>query len=214
MCGIISFYCKDTTKNDLEVLKRVMIESRIRGKHASGIAWYNGRTILSVVEPMPIDQLVDEFNFDTLVHNKQVSMIAHARYSTSNLKYNQPIIGKHMAVAHNGVISQASPDTWEDTYGYKCETQNDSELLLRALEDEDSPFEVFPDASIAAVVLDDSGAIHAMRNGLRPLWCGKIGKGTVYASTFDILNRSGVKSIKMVKPNIKCKELQRRNMTL
>lgn len=212
MCGIIGFSSNNVTEKDIEVLKKVMIESRIRGKHASGIAWYNGKTILSVVVPMPIDTLVSEFDFNVLVRNKRVAMIAHARYSTSDIRFNQPIVGEHFAVAHNGVITQSDPKTWGKTYGYKCNTQNDSELLLRALENNDNPLDVFEDSSIAAVVLNDKGELIYMRNGARPLWMGKIGEGNVYASTYDILKRAGVKGISKISPS-DYKELQRRNIT-
>lgn len=211
MCGIIGFSSKNTTTKDIEILRKVMIESRIRGKHASGIAWSDGSSIHSRVLPVPIDQLVQEFDLHSLIHGGQISLIAHARYSTSDIKYNQPIIGDSLAIAHNGVITQDNPENWEKSYGFKCKTHNDSELLLRVLEKGKQPDKVFPDSSIAAVILTDKGQITAIRNGLRPLWQGKIGEGVVYASTYDILLRSGVKDIKKLKPDHKSDELQRRD---
>lgn len=211
MCGIIGFSSKNTTAKDIEILRKVMIESRIRGKHASGIAWSDGRSIHSKVLPIPIDQLVQGFDLHSLINGGQISLIAHARYSTSDIKYNQPIIGNTMAIAHNGVITQDNPENWEKTYGFKCVTQNDSELLLKALERGKQLDKMFPDSSIAAVILTKEGQIKAIRNGLRPLWQGKIGEGVVYASTYDILLRSGVKDIKKLKPDHKNDELQRRD---
>lgn len=211
MCGIIGFSSKNATASDIEILRKVMIESRIRGKHASGIAWSDGLSIHSRVLPIPIDQLVQKFDLHSLVRGGQISLISHARYSTSDIKYNQPIIGDTMAIAHNGVITQDSPENWEKSYGFKCETHNDSELLLRVLEKGKQPDKVFPDSSIAAVTLTKDGQIKAIRNGLRPLWQGKIGEGVVYASTHDILLRSGVKDIKKLKPDHKSDELQRRD---
>ena len=58
MCGIIGYSSEDVTSNDLGILKKVMIESRIRGKHASGAAWFDGNKICSLVKPIPIDKLV------------------------------------------------------------------------------------------------------------------------------------------------------------
>lgn len=211
MCGIIGFSSKNTTAKDIEILRKVMIESRIRGKHASGIAWSDGSSIHSKVLPVPIDKLIQGFDLNSLVVRGQISVIAHARYSTSDIKFNQPIIGKDMAIAHNGVITQDNPENWEKSYGFKCETYNDSELLLRVLEKGKQPDEVFPDSSIAAVILTIKGEIKAIRNGLRPLWQGKIGQGVVYASTYDILLRAGVKDIKKLKPDHKSDELQRRD---
>ena len=212
MCGIIGYYNKLTTKDDLETLKKVMIESRIRGKHASGIAWYNGDSIQSFVKPKPIDELVKKFNFSKLIYeDSAVSMIAHARYSTSDIRYNQPLIGDTLAIAHNGVITQSAPDTWEGLYGYKCKTKNDSELLLRALEHEDDVFEKFPDSSIATVVLYSTGVVQGYRNKYRPLWSGMIGHGIVWASTYDILDRAGVKNICKVSAVNPKQDLQRRS---
>ena len=211
MCGIIGFSSKNTTASDIETLRKVIIESRIRGKHASGIAWSDGISIHSRVLPIPIDQLVQKFDLHSLVRGGQISLIAHTRYSTSDIKYNQPIIGNTIAIAHNGVITQDNPENWEKSYGFKCETHNDSELLLRALERGKQPDKVFPDSSIAAVILTKEGQIKAIRNGLRPLWKGKIGEGVVYASTYDILFKSGVKDIKKLKPDYKSDELQRRD---
>ena len=187
-----------------------MIESRIRGKHASGVAWYDGKGIQSLVQPIAIYELVTKIDWNKLVINGKVTMIAHARYSTSNIKYNQPIIGESMAVVHNGVITQSDPQTWESQYGYKCESQNDSELILRAVEKNDNPLTKFPTSSIAAIILDDRGQLSYMRNSQRPLWMGKIGEGRVYASTYDILHRAGVV---MISPIIASdyKDLQRRN---
>ena len=198
MCGIIGYENKETTKQDLETLKKVLYESKIRGKHASGIAWYDGTDIQSYVKPISIDKLISEFDLNKLVHKGKVAMIAHARYSTSDIDYNQPILTETMAVVHNGVITQDSPSSWHDTYGYKCVGKNDSELILRALEQGKDPLLEFPDASISAVVLNNTGGLNYMRNARRPLWTGVIGKGTVVASTYDILNRAGVQNIQKI----------------
>ena len=54
MCGIIGFSSKSTSSEDIEILRKVMIESRIRGKHASGIAWSDGLSIHSKVLPIAL----------------------------------------------------------------------------------------------------------------------------------------------------------------
>lgn len=199
MCGVIGFASDNVTTADLAILRNVLIESRIRGKHASGVAWYNGHTIQSKSKPVPIDHFLRKFHLGNLLYDGcRVAMIGHTRYSTSDLAFNQPLVGDTMAIAHNGVISQADPATWKATYGYDCQTRNDSELLLRALEAGDDPFTKFPGASIAAVSVDDKGHVHYLRNGLRPLWKGRIGAGTVYGSTLAILQRAGVTDIERI----------------
>ena len=199
MCGIVGYYNKKTTDADLEVLKKVMIESRIRGKHASGVAWFDGNKIQSIIKPIPIDTLVEEINFNKLLYNStKISIIAHSRYCTSDIEFNQPIVSDKLAVVHNGVITQEPYETWEKNYGYKCVGKNDSELILRAIENGDNPIDKFPDASIASIVLDDSGNLESFRNPRRPMWIGVIGEGLVTASTYDILKRAGVKDIHKV----------------
>ena len=210
MCGIVGFSSNCVTDNDLKKLKQVMIESQIRGLHASGIAWFDGKSIQKYVKPIPMSELLKQFNLKIMLYSgKKIAMIAHTRYSTSGLKYNQPIVDSDFAIAHNGVITQLHPDKWKDKYGYTCNTNNDSELLLRAIQNGDDPIEIFCDSSIAAVVLNSSGEINYMRNHKRPIWIGKLGEGQIIASTYDILNRSGIINIQKIKSN---DELQCRNM--
>lgn len=201
MCGIVGFSSDRVTKHDLEQLSQVMIESRIRGKHASGIAWYDGNSIKSHVVPLPIDCMIETFSLHkTIYDNNKVSLIAHARYSTSDIRYNQPLVGNTIAIAHNGVITQIPFKSWKSIFGYQCKTENDSELLLHALEHGNDVFKAFPNSSISAVVLNANGQVSTMRNGIRPLWEGTIGNGRVIASTYDILNRANVKNIKKITP--------------
>lgn len=220
MCGIIGFKGKNVTQEHLRVLQKVMIESRIRGMHASGIAWCNNKgNILSVAVPIPIDKLVEEFNWSVFFPNNQkiapkVSLIAHARYSTSDIRYNQPIVGEHLAIVHNGVITQSDPNTWKKTYGYNCKTCNDSELILRCLEAGNDPISTFKDSSIAGIMLDEDGGIMCFRNFARPLWVGKIGESTVMASTRDILERAGVSGVKKFPSMDDHDDLQRRDIKL
>lgn len=192
MCGIIGFTSNKTTKKQLDAVKIVMTESRIRGMHASGIvAATDGKRLIKVVS-QPIDKLVQEIDWESMLGHK-VTIIAHARYSTSDINYNQPIVGSSgIVIAHNGVITQSPPEHWEQLYGYKTKTKNDSELLLRCIIAGQDPLEVFPDSSIAALVMKKDNEIYSIRNGLRPLWKGTVESAVIYGSTFDILSRAGV----------------------
>lgn len=210
MCGIIGCYSTRVDDGVIETLKKLMIESSIRGKHASGVSWYDGNKIQSIVKSVPINELVNTLPFDKFVYNGCISLIAHARYSTSSIKWNQPLIGEHIAIAHNGVITQTDPQHWKSEYGYDCKTENDSELLLRAIEHGDKIYEVFPDSSVSVVVLSNSGIVDAYRNDYRPLWEGEIQSGYVYASTQDILRRSGISNIQKV-PTAGYEDLQNRS---
>lgn len=213
MCGIVGFSADTVTEHDIQTLKKILIESQIRGKHASGIAWFDGKCIKSYIKPVPISELVENFDFSKLLYNNSsVAMIAHARYSTSDIKYNQPIVGKRLAIAHNGVITQDSPENWESTYGLSCKTKNDSELLLRALENKKDLESMFPESSIAMVILDTKGNVIPYRNHIRPLWGGQLGHGTIIASTCDILKRCGITTVNKFLPYFGL-EQQRRDIT-
>lgn len=211
MCGIIGAIGEDPTKEELEMVRRVMIESRIRGKHASGVAWFNGKGVNVYSEPIPIDELANKLKFKKMMYGNRLCMIGHARYSTSNIMYNQPLKGDRFAVVHNGVISQADPTKWFSLYGLKCTTKNDSELIVRCLESGESQLQKkFPNSSIACLVIDDNGNLIAIRNGTRPLWCARTTHLTIYASTRDILRRAGFTSFEKKQPEWQ-KEMQNRS---
>ncbi len=211
MCGLIGAIGDNPTEAEMEIVRRAMKASRIRGKHASGVAWFNGKKVCVYTEPIPIDELGDKLKFPKMLSGNRLSLIAHARYSTSDIFYNQPIKGEKYAVAHNGVISQASPDKWEKLYGLECETRNDSELIVRCVEKGESLQERFPNSSIACLILDDNGNVIPHRNGTRPLWMGKTEHLTIYASTQDILRRAGIKEATKLKPEWQT-EMQNRSI--
>lgn len=198
MCGIIGFTSDRVTEKQMNCLRTIMLESRIRGMHASGVTYYIDNQRKSMIIPEPIDVLVRKLKWVSIIGRK-VSLIAHARYSTSDIQYNQPIIdkGTGVAIVHNGIVSQSPPEQWEQQFGYKTQTKNDSELLLRCIIDGKDPLRVFPESSIAALVLNKDHSIRVIRNGLRPLWTGKVEGAIVYASTFDILSRANIEPHKV-----------------
>ena len=66
ICGIIGFTSPHVTSKDLKVIKQVMIASRIRGKHASGIAWFDGQKLQSHIKPIAIDELLKNLTLTKL----------------------------------------------------------------------------------------------------------------------------------------------------
>lgn len=192
MCGVIGLDTPDATEETLDALYTVLLESSIRGRHASGLAWHDGQGLQRVVMPGPMEGLLASVDLRQLVRpDGSVCCIGHARYSTSDLAFNQPLVAGEYALAHNGVVSQADPREWPEPYGSQCEGRNDSELLLRALIGGEDPVRAFPGASVAAVWIA-RGSLHYGRNGLRPLWSAPLGVGRITASTADILRRAGL----------------------
>jgi hypothetical protein len=78
-----------------------------------------------------------------------------------------------------------------ELYGIKCETKNDTELLLRT---EGNPFAAWPNASISAIVLYPN-KLRVYRNGKRPLYETVVENGFILTSTKDIARRAGVHGI-------------------
>ena len=196
MCGIIAVDIQDISSDQIEEVKRLLIETEIRGRHASGISWYANKKVNTVKASVPITELLEEFDIYRCVdeNNGHLAMIAHIRYSTSDLEFNQPIsYGEDLAIAHNGIISQASPDKWEEMFNVGIpQGSNDSELILMSHNSGNHPLKEFPDASMAVVTINRLGHIHAYRNGKRPLWLTKTYNGWIVTSTKDIVSRAEV----------------------
>ena len=199
MCAIIGASISNPSLEDFAMLKRVFLESKIRGMHATGMsvipAWSD--KVVTIKEPKPADYFVN-----THLHNDNLKdlisddgnlyLVGHCRYSTSDLEYNQPISNEKVSVVHNGVVSQELPEHWEELYGYKCETKNDTELLLHTIEDGVSPLDRWTDASLSVVELYLDKKIRAYRNGKRPIYLTTIKNGFIITSTEDIVKRAGV----------------------
>ena len=185
MCAVVGAYSKD--KVNLELFQRVMLQSMIRGKHASGIAWNdNGKLAYRVIS--------ESANFLEFKNIETNMIIGHARYSTSDLNFNQPITSDKIAIVHNGVISQENPDTWKAIYSYDFKTRNDSEIILRSYENKKHPLQL--NGSIATIILDmtNKPTILFFRNEQRPLYYST-DKDIYIASTKNILERSGFEHI-------------------
>jgi glutamine phosphoribosylpyrophosphate amidotransferase len=187
MCGVIGAIIKDPCAEDFLMLHRVFLESKIRGLHATGIAYVKNNEIVIDKRPVPADEF--PFNFPSYVNEDgNLYLIGHCRYSTSDLEFNQPIGNQDQAVVHNGVITQELPENWKELYGYTCTTKNDSELVLHS----DSPLEEFPDMSMGVCELTIDKKLLVYRNGKRPLYLTSISNGCIITSTADIPKRAEV----------------------
>ncbi len=199
MCAVIGAVLKNPSLKDFELLKRVFLESKIRGLHATGISflprWTN--EVVTIKEAIPADKFIEKHmhkdNFKEFVNEDgNLYLIGHCRYSTSDLEYNQPISNKKTSVVHNGVITQELPENWEEMYGYKCSTKNDTELLLHTIEDGVSPLERWKDSSLSVCTLSAEKEVTLFRNGKRPLYLTLMPNGVIITSTEDISSRAGI----------------------
>lgn len=196
MCGLIGIVNKENGKFPVDLLRSLMLEARIRGQHATGIAYrvdHQGRPELKVhIEPRPVNEFVlpdDIYDAD--------AVILHTRYSTSDLQWNQPNYAKDSALIHNGVVTQADPSTWKEEFGVDCKTRNDSEILLHMMLGNvrgKHPLDLV-NTSQACIYLDAGyGKMMFWRNEQRPLYYVDGPDFLVVASTKDIMVRAGIPS--------------------
>ena len=188
MCGVIGALIQSPSSKDFESLKRVFHESKVRGMHATGVAFIKNGSVHIIKKPVPADQF--PFDFPSYVNEDgNLYLIGHCRYSTSDLEYNQPLGNENHAIVHNGVITQELPENWKAKYGYDCETKNDSELVERS----DNPLVEFNHMSMAVCDLTSSTKeLKVYRNGKRPLYLTTMTNGSIITSTSDIPKRAGL----------------------
>jgi glutamine phosphoribosylpyrophosphate amidotransferase len=190
MCSVIGALIQNPTPKDFESIRKVFLESKIRGMHATGISVIVKGKVITFKEPVPADQFKHLDNLEEMVNDDgNLYLIGHCRYSTSDLLYNQPIANEEHSIVHNGVITQELAENWDKIFNYKCETKNDSELVLHS----DSPLEEYTDASMAVCELTIDKKLLAYRNGKRPLYLTSLSNGVIITSTADIPRRAGIK---------------------
>ena len=187
MCGVIGAVITNPSPSDFVMLERVFHESKIRGMHATGLAYVKNGEVHIEKKPVPADQ----FNFnweDYLNEDGNLYLIGHCRYSTSDLEYNQPLGNVGKAIVHNGVITQELPENWKEIYGYDCITKNDSELVLHSSD----ALREFSHMSMGVCELRLNKTLRFYRNGKRPLYLSSIPNGCIITSTRDIATRAHV----------------------
>lgn len=193
MCALFGCDLEEVTQDDIQTIQSIALESQVRGKHATGISYIGENGLETITEPVCAQEFLNIYDINDCVSDDCLTLIGHCRYSTSDIRYNQPLTNGSLAIAHNGVIEQSSPDTWTK-FGYELETTNDSELVLRAIENKEQPLKKFPEASMAVLELRESGSMRYYRNGKRPLWKSEVENGFFLTSTKDIALRAGLKN--------------------
>jgi len=188
MCAVIGVHLRDVSHSDLELVNNLFRQSMIRGKHATGATYLKEEMLVTVKESIPVDQFLDKWDIADWCDGTNLRMIGHVRYSTSDLRYNQPFQNDYISIAHNGVISQEPHDQWE----FETETENDSELILKAIENKENPLRYYANRSMAVTQITATGDLSGYRNHERPLWYAERDNGIFFASTKDILDRTGI----------------------
>jgi glutamine phosphoribosylpyrophosphate amidotransferase len=191
MCAVIGVYLEKVEESNFDIIRKVFLESKIRGMHATGMTVLINNKLVTFKEPVAADQFKHLNDLEKMVSDDgSLKLIGHCRYSTSDLEYNQPLYKEDVSIVHNGVITQELYENWETKYGIKTTTKNDSELLLHTVNQ--NPLLHWKDASIAAIELHSNGVMKFYRNGKRPLYSTAIPNGNIITSTADIATRAGL----------------------
>lgn len=202
MCAIVGCYLEKPTPDQIKTLKRLFTESQIRGKHATGYSLLQNGKVVTRKAPEPAETFIQTHFAEVQPGDHTLQLAGHCRYSTSDLKYNQPIqVFDDFALAHNGVVDQRPPVYWKD-WGYELATANDSELLYHCAHLDREPLVEFPEASMAVAELSSSRGLRWYRNGKRPLYTVKVENGFFICSTQNIAERAGLKKAKRCIPGV------------
>lgn len=195
MCGVIAFYSEDPSAGHVDMILRVVEQSKIRGLHSFGFAYPNGHMLAAGKH-----RTYAEVAYDIAALRKRPpkTLIAHTRYSTSGDWYdnanNQPIMAEGHALVFNGVISQKTRPEYEQEFGRFYTTDNDGEIALRRHIDgfDVENFVARGKFSFAGAFMNPDGETFLLRNANRPLWYARGHNYVIVASTADILRRAEV----------------------
>lgn len=191
MCAVVGLQSKNFI--DKSLVKEILLKSMIRGKHATGLSWIESGKLKHEIVPCSAD-LFDLPDFKTK------NLIAHCRYSTSDLLYNQPVYKGTTSLAHNGVVDQSDPSEWEAKYNMKFSSKCDSEILLLHWLKGIHPLNI--EGSMSCVVLTNkkSPSLNFFRNEQRPLYFSKQEETLIVGSTKNILERCGIADYEKTEP--------------
>lgn len=141
VCGIVGMKLlnQDHAKEAMAFVEQLLIQSEIRGKHATGFATLSrkgtGHVVSVTKNSIPASEFVKSSNWRVLHTLPPRALIAHTRYSTSGdwkeNDNNQPISLGCLAIVHNGLVSMATRPEYEPEYEVSCRTDNDSEIILQ-----------------------------------------------------------------------------------
>ena len=131
MCGVIGVWLERSSVSrgsleDIQLVDSIFRQSMIRGRHATGVSYIKNGELHTIKAGIPCDQFLEEHPISSMVNEDGgIYLIGHIRYSTSDLRYNQPFSNGNQSIVHNGVISQEDMSQWK----YATETANDLSLI-------------------------------------------------------------------------------------
>lgn len=181
MCAIIGFISDNPTQQAVDTLKKVFIESKIRGMHAYGYAAIQDGHLMEA-KSNGLKSLLVSINNPT-------RLIGHCRYSTSgdykDMNNNQPLRYGEEYLVFNGVIDMRTKAEIEAAYNIKMNSDNDGEIMLQA----PNRRQLLGSGITFSGLTLNSHALAFFRNEGRPGYKATRFGATYIASTADILRR-------------------------
>lgn len=105
MCGVFGWVSKDGSGPDMDVLRRVAVETERRGPHAFGFAWLDGRGAgATFKQPGRVSENLDRLD---MLRNATM-LVGHCRFATHGLpevnRNNHPHKAGNGWIVHNGIF--------------------------------------------------------------------------------------------------------------
>ena len=192
MCAIVGFIGKNPNEKALLTLKRLFIESKIRGMHAYGYAATEGKS-LYINKGNLLKPVLDSIK-------QPNALIGHCRYSTSgdykDMNNNQPIRHKNEYMVFNGVIDMRTKAEMEQAHKITMNCDNDGEIMLQST---NRTGLLKQEISFAGIFLSNN-TIQFMRNENRPAYIGYKHDCVYIGSTKNIMQRAMISDIEEAVP--------------
>lgn len=202
MCGIIGISKQNISAEDISLFRDIFLQTKIRGLHATGVSYIKDNKLFTIKEALPADLFLEKYDLNNFIDSdNSLTLIGHCRYSTSDIRFNQPMESSEVSIVHNGVITQELFENWKSLFGYDFSTENDSELILHTIKDKKCVLSTWNNSSLSVCELYVDKKIRFYRNGKRPLYYTNLENGIVISSTKNILERSNLQNINQLKYN-------------
>jgi len=181
MCAIVGFVCPEPNKQAIDTLKRLFIESKIRGMHAYGYA--------AIQDGEVVEQKSNALKPLLMSIQSPTMMIGHCRYSTSgdykDHQNNQPLRHGDEWLVFNGVIDMRTKAEMEQAHHMSLKSENDGEIMLQT---KDRAALLKSGITFSGLLLK-SQRLAFFRNEDRPAYKATRYGATFIGSTADILRR-------------------------
>lgn len=195
MCGLAGFFIYGVNKVNVNQLARVLaVESAVRGKHATGLAYIHNGELNIQKAAKPADK------FDVFLPRRVKAVMIHTRHTTqgsekfnfNNHPFQGHANGMNFALAHNGVLDNDRELKKEEDLP-KTEIQTDSYVAVQLIEKYDDlksmaervsgmfTFTTLTAAGVLSIVKNDS-PMHFVNIPSLQMF--------VYGSTADIVNKA------------------------